>query len=75
MLRIAPRVVAKWTLGTIDQIEPLLDKRTPLQGGKQLSWLTVEYPVSTQPYLRVTIRGWTKTAAIRRAPLPICAPQ
>ena len=35
VLRIAPRVVAKWTLGTIEQIEPLLNKRPPLQGGKK----------------------------------------
>ncbi len=32
------------------------------QDGREFSSTVVEYPVSTRPYLRVTVFGWTKTS-------------
>jgi Protein of unknown function (DUF3999) len=37
------------------------------EGGKKLSALTVDYPVSTGRYVRATIFGWTTTGAIADA--------
>jgi len=37
------------------------------QDGRELSSTTVVYPISTRPFLRVTIFGWTKTGLITSA--------
>lgn len=37
------------------------------QDGRQFSSLTVDFPVSTKPYLRVTILGWDKIAYVQGA--------
>jgi hypothetical protein len=37
------------------------------QGNRRLSSLSLDYPVSTRPYLRLTIRGWTKIDAVSSA--------
>jgi len=37
------------------------------QDGREFSSTVVEYPVSTRPYLRVTIFGWTKTGVVTAA--------
>lgn len=34
------------------------------QDGRQFSSLAVDFPVSTKPYLRVTVLGWDKTASV-----------
>jgi hypothetical protein len=37
------------------------------QDGREFSSTVVEYPVSTRPFLRVTIFGWTKTGVVTAA--------
>ncbi len=37
------------------------------QGDRHVAMLTVDYPTSTKRYVRATIFGWTKTAAVRQA--------
>jgi hypothetical protein len=37
------------------------------QDGRDFSSTVVEYPISTRPFLRVTIFGWTKTGAVTAA--------
>jgi hypothetical protein len=37
------------------------------QDSRQFSSLTVEFPVSTKPFLRVTISGWNKVADVQAA--------
>ena len=37
------------------------------QDGREFSSTIVEYPVSTRPFLRVTVFGWTKTAMVTSA--------
>jgi hypothetical protein len=39
------------------------------QDGHEFSSTTVEYPVSTQPFLRITIFGWNNISAIKAASL------
>jgi len=37
------------------------------QGARRLSSLSLDYPVSTRPYLRLTVHGWTNIGAVTGA--------